>query len=86
MAEETATTEPDTTEPETTEPDTAEPEIDEKAEHEAEEKAAEIDSKYEPGSRPTVTLPGTGGMVSGTAFADMVDENGELKDDTSSDD
>nr|WP_296777772.1 hypothetical protein [Rhodococcus sp. (in: high G+C Gram-positive bacteria)] len=66
--------------------DTTETEIDDSTEQQAEEKAAEIDSKYEPGARPTVTLPGTGGMVSGTAFADMVDENGELKDDQNKDD
>lgn len=54
--------------------------IDDSTREKAEEEVAGIDKKYEPGARPTVTLPGTGGMVSGTAFADMVDENGELKD------
>ena len=44
-----------------------------------------IDAKYEPGSRPTVVLPGTNGMVSGTAFADMVDDEGNLKEDDSED-
>lgn len=52
----------------------------------AHQDAAEIENKYEPGARPTVVLPGTDGMVSGTAFADMVDENGELKEDSSPDD
>ncbi|WP_232433691.1 hypothetical protein [Rhodococcus sp. AW25M09] len=39
-----------------------------------------LDDRYRPGSRPTVALPGTGGTVAGTAFADMVDDDSELKD------
>lgn len=73
------------TAPNPTDTDANAPEVDESTNQQAEEKAAEIDSQYEPGARPTVTLPGTGGMVSGTAFADMVDENGELKDDQNKD-
>lgn len=59
--------------------------VDDETRRNAEEQVAGIDKKYEPGARPTVTLPGTNGMVSGTAFADMVDENGELKGDSSAD-
>lgn len=55
------------------------------ADEQAHKDAAEIDNKYEPGARPTVVLPGTDGMVSGTAFADMVDDNGDLKDNSSGD-
>ncbi|MEZ5154375.1 hypothetical protein [Rhodococcus zopfii] len=39
----------------------------------AQERAHEIQQMYEPGARPTVTVPGTDGMVSGTAFADLVE-------------
>lgn len=59
---------------------TTEPHIDDQALADAEEQVAGVDERYEPGARPTVTLPGTDGMVSGTAFAEMVDDNGELKD------
>ncbi|MGB2951337.1 MAG: hypothetical protein WBB62_19415 [Rhodococcus sp. (in: high G+C Gram-positive bacteria)] len=59
--------------------------VDNEVAQNAKERVAGIDQKYAPGSRPTVVLPGTGGMVSGTAFADMVDENGDLKDDTTTD-
>jgi len=38
------------------------------------EKAEEIDRMYEPGARPTTVVPGTHGMVSGTAFADMAED------------
>ncbi|MGA9870704.1 MAG: hypothetical protein WBQ44_06130 [Rhodococcus sp. (in: high G+C Gram-positive bacteria)] len=55
-------------------------EVDEETQKQAEERVAGLEEKYEPGNRPTVTLPGTGGMVSGTAFADMVDDNGEMND------
>ncbi|MFC8180210.1 MULTISPECIES: hypothetical protein [Nocardiaceae] len=60
---------------------TADPSTEEKAKSDA----AEIDAQYEPGARPTVTLPGTDGMVSGTAFADMVDDDGGLKEDSTPD-
>ncbi|AYJ49597.1 hypothetical protein [Rhodococcus sp. P1Y] len=60
--------------------ETTDIEVDDETRQQAEEQVAGIEQKYEPGARPTVTLPGTGGMVSGTAFADMVDENGEMKD------
>lgn len=59
---------------------TTEVEVDETTREQAEKEVAGIDEQYEPGARPTVTLPGTNGMVSGTAFADMVDDSGELKD------
>ncbi|WP_072801951.1 hypothetical protein [Rhodococcoides yunnanense] len=66
--------------------DSNEVSVDEESRRRAEEEVAGIDARYEPGARPTVTLPGTDGMVSGTAFSEMVDENGELKPDTSADD
>ncbi|MBD0324063.1 MAG: hypothetical protein ICV72_11860, partial [Aldersonia sp.] len=47
----------------------------------AEEDVADLQKKYEPGARPTVVLPGSDGTVSGTAFSDVVDENGEMKED-----
>ncbi|MBD0323658.1 MAG: hypothetical protein ICV72_09760 [Aldersonia sp.] len=47
----------------------------------AEEDVADLQKKYEPGARPTVVLPGSDGTVSGTAFSDVVDENGEMKKD-----
>jgi len=41
---------------------------------------------YEPGARPTVTVPGTHGMVSGTAFADLVEtEDGPTGEEQSQD-
>lgn len=41
----------------------------------AKKKMAEIDERYEPGARHTTIVPGTNGTVTGTAFADMVDES-----------
>ncbi|MDV6272347.1 hypothetical protein R3Q06_02430 [Rhodococcus erythropolis] len=41
---------------------------------EAKELADEMDKRYEPGARESVTVPGTGGTVAGTAFADHVTE------------
>ena len=40
-------------------------------------KAAEMMEAYE--DRPTLVLPGTGGMVSGTAVNDWLDEDGNPK-------
>ncbi len=40
----------------------------------AKELADEMDKRYEPGARESVTVPGTGGTVAGTAFADHVTE------------
>ena len=40
-------------------------------------KAAEIMDAYQ--DRPTLVLPGTGGMVSGTAVNDWLDEDGNPK-------
>ncbi|MCZ4079651.1 hypothetical protein O1W68_17005 [Rhodococcus sp. H36-A4] len=62
-----------------------EPQVSSDAHKRAQDEVAGIDAKYEPGSRPTVVLPGTNGMVSGTAFADMVDDEGNLKEDHSED-
>ncbi|WP_247596119.1 MULTISPECIES: hypothetical protein [unclassified Rhodococcus (in: high G+C Gram-positive bacteria)] len=63
----------------------SEPQVSSDAHKRAQDEVAGIDAKYEPGSRPTVVLPGTNGMVSGTAFADMVDDEGNLKEDHSED-
>lgn len=49
--------------------------LDDEEKRQAREKAEEIDRMYEPGVRPTTVVPGTNGMVSGTAFADMTDEH-----------
>ncbi|MBY6414493.1 hypothetical protein HQ346_22845 [Rhodococcus sp. BP-252] len=49
--------------------------VDEETKRQAEEQVAGLDERYEPGARPTVVLPGTDGMVSGTAFADIVEDN-----------
>ncbi|MEE2032196.1 hypothetical protein [Rhodococcus chondri] len=48
--------------------------LDDDTKRRAEERADEIQKMYEPGARPTTTVPGTGGMVSGTAFADFADQ------------
>jgi hypothetical protein len=55
-------------------PLTEKPEV--KEEHE--EKAKEMRKEYDE-DRPTVTLPGSGGMVSGTAVADWLDDDGNPK-------
>lgn len=77
-------------EPAVNEPTVNEPTVDDATLEEAKESAAGLDDRYRPGARPTVSLPGTNGTVAGTAFADMVDDNGELRDsdeeNTSSDD
>lgn len=39
------------------------------------------DNQYDPDARKSVVVPGTDGTLSGTAFADMVDDEGNLKDD-----
>lgn len=38
-----------------------------------------MNARYEPGSRESVTVPGTGGTVAGTAFADHVTEMSDEK-------
>jgi hypothetical protein len=52
---------------------TEKPEPDE----EQKEKAAEMMTAYQ--DRPTLVLPGTGGMVSGTAVNDWLDKDGNPK-------
>ncbi|WP_346773875.1 hypothetical protein [Rhodococcus sp. X156] len=56
----------------------------------AEKKVANLQDRYEPGARPTVVVPGTGGTVAGTAFADDVEGSGssdsEESDSSGSDD
>jgi hypothetical protein len=47
------------------------------------QKAAEMMTAYE--DRPTLVLPGTGGMVSGTAVNDWLDEDGNPKQDAGDD-
>jgi len=41
--------------------------------------------RYEPGARPTVVVPGSGGTVSGTAFADLVSDDEHNDSDSSGD-
>ena len=55
-------------------------EVDDATLEEAKKSVEGLDDRYRPGARPTVALPGTNGTVAGTAFADMVDDNGELVD------
>ncbi|MGE2772850.1 hypothetical protein ACQGAO_32110 [Rhodococcus sp. 1.20] len=45
----------------------------------AKELADEMDERYEPGARESVTVPGTGGTVARTAFADHVTEMSDEK-------
>ncbi|WP_067566906.1 hypothetical protein [Nocardia acidivorans] len=61
-----------TTENEEPRPTIPEPEITD----EHRRQAAEMAASYETG-RPTAILPGTDGMVSGTAVNDWIDENGD---------
>lgn len=56
------------------------PRPDDEAIEKAKKKAEEIDARYDPGARETVVLPGSGGTVSGTAFDDYVDDEGNLKE------
>lgn len=61
--------------------------LDDDTKRSAQERADEIQQMYEPGARPTVTVPGTGGMVSGTAFADVAEsEDGQTTGDGQSQD
>jgi hypothetical protein len=52
---------------------TEKPDVDEKHK----EKAAEMMTAYE--DRPTVVLPGSGGMITGTAVNDWLDDDGNPK-------
>ncbi len=54
--------------------DTVGPELTQEDLDRAGEKMDGLNERYETGARETVTLPGTDGTVSGTAFADMVDD------------
>ena len=60
--------------------DSEEPQVDDATLEEAKKSVEGLDDRYRPGARPTVALPGTNGTVAGTAFADMVDDNGEMVD------
>lgn len=51
--------------------------LDEDAKRQATEKAEEVRKMYEPGVRRTEIVPGTDGMVSGTAFAEPDEDNAE---------
>ncbi|MEU5844299.1 hypothetical protein [Rhodococcus sp. NPDC047139] len=66
-----------------TEESAGEEQLDDESKRRAQERAEEIDRMYEPGARPTAVVPGTNGMVSGTAFADMAE--GEPGDEVSGD-
>ena len=55
-------------------PMTEKPEIEEKHKEIANEMRKEYDE-----DRPTVTMPGSGGTVSGTAVADWLDDDGNPK-------
>lgn len=51
--------------------------LDDDAKRQAKEKAEEVRMMYEPGVRRTAIVPGTDGMVSGTALADPDEDNRE---------
>ncbi|SNS24127.1 hypothetical protein [Rhodococcoides kyotonense] len=53
------------------------PHVDDETRRRAEDQVAGLDDRYAPGARPTVVVPGTRGMVSGTAFADVVPDDAE---------
>jgi hypothetical protein len=78
----TSDEQPDTTNTDDTSSDTGSaneetvgPELTQEDLDRAGEKMDGLNARYETGARETVTLPGTGGTVSGTAFADF-DEDG----------
>lgn len=54
--------------------ETAAPEPDRETRERAKKEADRLDKIYEPGARASVVVPGTDGMVAGTAFAGSVDE------------
>ncbi|MGN7135068.1 hypothetical protein ACTHQY_17520 [Rhodococcoides corynebacterioides] len=62
--------------------ETVGPELSQEDLDRAGEKMDGLNDRYETGARETVTLPGTNGTVSGTAFADMVDEDGNAKNES----
>ncbi|MCC3313992.1 hypothetical protein [Nocardia africana] len=70
MTENTANASDSTTKP----AETVTPEPDRETRERAKKEADKLDKIYEPGARASVVVPGTDGMVAGTAFADSVDE------------
>lgn len=62
--------------------ETVGPELSQEDLDRAGEKMDGLNERYETGARKTVTLPGTDGTVSGTAFADMVDEDGKIENES----
>ncbi|MGB7364159.1 MAG: hypothetical protein WA931_14100 [Rhodococcus sp. (in: high G+C Gram-positive bacteria)] len=66
--------------------DTVGPELTQEDLDRAGEKMDGLDARYTTGSRETVTVPGTGGTVSGTAFADMDFDTEKSEDETSDSD
>ena len=58
----------------------SDPTVDDATLEDAKKSVEGLDDRYRPGSRPTVSLPGTNGTVAGNAFADMVGDDGELVD------
>ncbi|MFD3812577.1 hypothetical protein [Rhodococcus sp. NPDC058639] len=51
--------------------------LDDDAKRQAQEEAEKVRMMYEPGVRRTAVVPGTDGMVSGTAFAEPDEEQRE---------
>lgn len=51
--------------------------LDDDAKRQAQEEAEKVRMMYEPGVRRTAVVPGTDGMVSGTAFAEPDEEHRE---------
>jgi len=70
MTENTSNASESTTKP----AETVAPEPDQATLDRAKKEADKLDEIYEPGARTSVVVPGTDGMVAGTAFADSVDE------------
>jgi hypothetical protein len=85
----TSDEQPDTTNSDDTSSDTGSaneetvgPELTQEDLDRAGEKMDGLNARYETGARETVTLPGTGGTVSGTAFADFDEDGATEKSDT----
>ncbi|WP_068269662.1 hypothetical protein [Aldersonia kunmingensis] len=89
MTENTATPKDEQPPPDTGDEAKAPPKPSDEDVERSKKKMAEIDAKYEPGARQTVVVPGSNGMVSGTAFDGLVENDeewdGNRKDDKTRD-
>jgi hypothetical protein len=85
-SETTEATESDDADTTTSNEDTVGPELTQEDLDRAGEKMDGLNDRYKTGGRETVTLPGTNGTVSGTAFADFDPEKADSDDESSSKD